>query len=154
MLILPDKSLSSGWYWLPPYLSSRKWFTQRIALLTKSNQSFNIPCAYPRHLRPLLSWGKGIVNQSSRRWGIWSPCISVGNLNHSLDYMLIICRLYYCLWDELDMLWNNFRGIERLWLCGQLATNKYDFIQCYCCIFKFCICQFIRKNMLVLSLLQ
>ena len=95
--------------------------------------------------------GREFVNQSSRGWGIWSPCISVGNLNHSLDYMLIICRLYYCLWDELDMLWNNFRGIERLWLCGQLATNKYDFIQCYCCIFKFCICQFIHKNVSFVS---
>ena len=47
------------------------------------------------------------------------------------------------------MLWNDFRG-----LCGQLATNKYNSIQCYCCIFKFCICQFIPTNMLVLSLLQ
>ena len=96
--------------------------------------------AYPRHLRP-----------SSRGWRIWSPCTRVGNLNHSLDS---VCRLYYCLWDELDMLWNDFRGIERLWLCGQSATNKYNFIQCYCCIFKFCICQFICTNTLVLSLLQ
>ena len=127
------------------------WFIQWIALLYQSNQSFNIPVHTPgiwdlRHLG-----GKEFDNQSSRGGGIWSPCTRVGNLNHSLDS---VCRLYYCLWDELDMLWNDFRGIERLWLCGQYATNKYNFIQCYCCIFKFCICQFICTNMLVLSPLQ
>ena len=57
----------------------------------RSNRSFNIPSrAYPGHLTPLPSRGGGNLIISLPGGGEFDPhALGVGNLNGTLDYMLI-----------------------------------------------------------------
>ena len=88
----------------------------------RSNRSFNMPSrTFPGHLTSLPSGEEGIwLSESSRGWGIWSPCFRGGEFE-------LHPRFHAKSWAWRAIYrGRGVRGFswKRLCLCSQLVTRK------------------------------